>query len=474
MPTEAFPLDMPTHDKDGVNSTDPTSSAQLSGYGASTSAPSSEFNFLFNRQLRALLSLREKPIKDWLTATSFFQFEIVLAPDTKKIYQANVDHTSTGTTLTQNDSAKWDLISDNIDDTLGPFVDGDMVVGDTATTKLKKSTVETEVRTVLGVTGADPGIRNGNLSHWAINTTVSSAPSNTYIADLWKYGKIGPQVHDLFRSTDVPTVADGARAGALFSMHMDVTTVNTGLDATENTALTYSMEGFDFASYFGKTFTLSFLVKSNKTGTYVVAFRNGPTPTRSYVAEYTISSADTWEKKTITVIHDTTGTWNLDASLGMFISWTMAAGATFQATPGSWQSGNFFGSSGAVNFDDNSSNEIRLAQITMNIGSIANDNLKPDAEELERIARYFKIYQQLRYGFFKSVSGVLFRWGFPYEREMRAIPVVSFTNITPSGAISSPSVELQRTSNLTIALSSTSASAESVHSAFDLTLDARF
>ena len=208
--------------------------------------------------------------------------------------------------------------------------------------------------------GPDPGIVNGNMEHWQANTSIIGAASLLYFADLFRYVKVGPQVHDISRSTDVPTVSDGAVAGSNFSIFIKVTTINDALDTGEITTLDYNMEGLQFKSYFGQTFTLTFLVKSSLAGIYSVAFRNDAV-NRSFVAEYTINAADTWEAKSITVTHDITGAWNLNVSLGINVLFALAASLANSTTPGTWQNGNFVASTNNVNFDATDDNEFRLA-----------------------------------------------------------------------------------------------------------------
>jgi len=470
MAIEVYPGDIPKHDENQNNSVAPTTAIQDDGYPTSSEPPSSEHNFIFNRLLRAALSQRQKPVKGWLTATSYEKLELVINPDVpRKLYQANVGHTSTGTTLKENDLANWDVVSKSLNELLGPFVDGEMVVGDTSSGNLKKSTVVTEVGNIIV---SDPGIINGNMQHWQVNTSVISAASGTHIADLFKYEKSGPQIHDLTRSTDAPQVSDGARAGANFSSLITVTTVNTGLDAGEITLLGASMEGLDFATYFGQTFTITFFVKSNVTGIYAIAFRNSDA-TRSFVSEYTIDVANTWEKKTITVTHNITGTWLLNEGLGIQVIWALAGGSTFQTTPGSWVNGNFITTEDAINFDLDVGNNFRLAQVSFNKGASGRDNLKPDTEELQRISRYFKVVNNVEYGFIKLDNNDKHTWNFQFQREMRAIPAAVQSGAVTVGGVQNPVLHDITPNGLSIDLIGISSFDEFISSNFTLTLDSR-
>jgi len=412
--------------------------------------------------------------------------------------------TMTGTTFAKivGRSPEWEpfnsikAIADATDvDDSGVKVDDDLLVWDTdgykrtspATRIFAKMRAETDTgdtKSLLNVgtgdgryiqsVGPDPGIVNGNLEHWQNNTLVIAAPSQTYVADLFKYSKVGPQVHTVSRTTEVPTEADGAVAGSIFSIAVDVTTVNTGLDATEFTDLCYTMEGLDFAPYFGKTFTVTFLVRSPLTGIYTLSFRNGPSVTRSFVAEYTINSANTWEVKTVTVTHDTTGAWNLDTNAGMLVTWGLAAGSSLQTTPGAWQNGNFIGTSAAVNLDVDTANIFRIAQISMNVGATARNNLKNTADELNRIGRLFQVYDNIRMGFHKTGNNQTIVNAVPFWVPMRVIPTIGFSSITPFGNIGSPSAVSTNKNQTSISLTSNTGSTENVNSTFTVEADSRF
>jgi len=470
---EPFSGVLPEWNNSEANIVTPTQSQKDDGWpSAPTQAnPSSGVrNHLETFDAKWIVQVYRRFARDWRTATLYLGKEMVFDPTTKKLYKANVEHTSTGATLGENDLANWDVVSPNINDLLGPILDGEMVVGDTVSGNLKTSPIITEVGSIIV---NDPGIINGNFEHWqAIPTTTPAAPAGTFLADLFRYNKNGTMVHTIGRTTDVPLVTDGAQEGVNFSALIDVTMANTAVDATEFTDIEYFMEGFDFAPYFGQTFTLTFFVKSDVTGTYAVSFRNGDF-TRSFVAEYTINVADTWEKKTITVTHNTTGTWNFDQNLGINISWALAGGSSLQTPAGSWVNGSFITTAAAVNFDLDVGNEFRITQVSMNLGATARNNLKNTAEELHRIAKHFKVLNSVKYGFFKDGNNQASAWYLPFQRSMRSNPLVTVSAEFPTGQIGSPTIDQITINGLAVTLSSTGATNENVNNVFTLTLDAR-
>lgn len=231
-------------------------------------------------------------------------------------------------------------------------------------------------------------VYNSAFDFWQEGTSFPNAANGTYYSDLIQYSKSGAMVHTISRSTDVPT-----NSIAKYSLDSTITTVDTSIAAGEFALLGYQMEGNDLQKIKGKRFTLSFKVKATKVGTYCVAFRNSAS-NRSYVAEYTINASNTWEYKEIVIQHDTTGAWNYDTNLGMYVTWALAMGSNLQApSAGSWQSGSYFATANQVNSCDFVSNSFRITEIKINAGVGAGDYCRAGQdllEELSKIERYFE------------------------------------------------------------------------------------
>ena len=114
------------------------------------------------------------------------------------------------------------------------------------------------------------------------------------------------------------------------------TTAESAVAADERVRFRQNIEGqnlqqFAFGTSAAKSMTLSFYVKSNKTGTYAVNLEQDDA-SRVIGSTYTISSADTWEFKTITVGGDTSGTINDDNGAGLVVSWYLLAGSNYTGT----------------------------------------------------------------------------------------------------------------------------------------------
>jgi len=114
------------------------------------------------------------------------------------------------------------------------------------------------------------------------------------------------------------------------------TTAESAVAADERVRFRQNIEGqnlqqFAFGTSAAKSMTLSFYVKSNKTGTYAVNLEQDDA-SRVIGSTYAISSADTWEFKTITVGGDTSGTINDDNGVGLILSWYLLAGSNYTTT----------------------------------------------------------------------------------------------------------------------------------------------
>jgi hypothetical protein len=107
----------------------------------------------------------------------------------------------------------------------------------------------------------------------------------------------------------------------------------------------FSRAGFGTAA--AKTLTLSFMVYAPLTGTYSGALRNN-VANRSYPFTYTVDNANTWERKTITILGDTSGTWPSDVNMAARLSFDLGSGDTFRGTAGAWSGSNLVGATGTA------------------------------------------------------------------------------------------------------------------------------
>lgn len=214
-------------------------------------------------------------------------------------------------------------------------------------------------------------IINGNFDFWQRGTSFSSVADNTYTVDRFLYNKAGAAVHTISRETSIlPTLSESGFKSS-YALKIDCTTIDSSIAASDFVSIQTRLEGFAWAQLINKAVTLTFWVYATKTGTYCVSFSNNGID-RSYVAEYTVSSANTWEKKTITVtLNPSGGTEDYTNGTGLRIRWMLACGSTYQTTAGSWQNGDYRATSSQVNACDDVSNNFYLSQVMLNVGSTA-------------------------------------------------------------------------------------------------------
>ena len=199
-----------------------------------------------------------------------------------------------------------------------------------------------------------------------------------------------------------------ADKGFEYCAHLDVTTADTSIHADHAVWTGYKVEandcqGLDYGTSNAKSLTLSFWIKSSVTGTYSLRVAAEDWDDY-YVTTYTISSADTWEKKTITIPGDQRAGKNItiDNSSGIEIKWIWAAGTNRVGTPNQWATGSTeFGASGitAANIFSSTSNNLYLTGVQLEVGSTATDfEHRSYGDELARCQRYYEICANGRYG----------------------------------------------------------------------------
>jgi hypothetical protein len=212
----------------------------------------------------------------------------------------------------------------------------------------------------------------------------------TYSLDRWAgFGVPSEGVFTINKSTTVPS-----SAGFVNSLVATCTTADASIGATNRYFLGQAIEGNNIADLRWGTanaqpVTLSFWVQSSLTGTYCVAILNGDA-SRSYVAEYTINAADTWEYKTVTIAGDTTGTWSTNESVGLYVRFGLAIGSTYQTTANAWAAGNLNATSNQVNWMSSSSSRVfRITGVQLEVGTVATSfDYRPYTTELQLCQRY--------------------------------------------------------------------------------------
>ena len=230
--------------------------------------------------------------------------------------------------------------------------------------------------------------RNPNLDIWQRGTSFVGVANNTYLADGFQLVKAGTAVGDVTQQADVPTAS---QAFSSFSLRHRVATPQATIGATDSYILIQKIEGYALRSLWKQPLTLSFWVKSTRTGTFCVVFRNGGFD-RSFVAEYAINAASVWEKKVIVVPpFPSDGTWNFTNGIGLSVTWVLAAGSSLRSAPSnSWQSANVLATPNQINAVDATNNDFSLSQIQIEPGAVATDfEIRPYALDVLLAKRYY-------------------------------------------------------------------------------------
>jgi hypothetical protein len=220
----------------------------------------------------------------------------------------------------------------------GGAIDG-TTVGTTTRSTVKATTLD------LGLSTQSVAIGQGNASimknriingAMVINQRATSITDNGYSVDRFQYVASVASKGTLAQSTSIyPT-------GFNYSLGFTSSSAYT-VGASELFTIKQVIEGYNVADLgFGtanaKTITISFWVRSSLTGTFGGSINNSAGD-RSYPFSYTISAANTWEQKSVTIAGDTTGTWLVDNGAGLNVWFSLGAGSTFSATAGAWGGG---------------------------------------------------------------------------------------------------------------------------------------
>jgi hypothetical protein len=247
--------------------------------------------------------------------------------------------------------------------------------------------------TTVGYNGFKNRIINGamTIAQYGTTTTLVTGNSNGFAADRFRGFNIGDGACSIIQATNAPPSTNGF----INSVQIDVTTADTSIAAGELYMIRQVIEGLNITDLAwgtanAKTITLSFWVSSPKTGTHFVAFKNNAQD-RAYAASYTVSVADTWEFKTITVAGDQSGTWLTTNGTGIQVCWNLAVGSTFQtATANVWAAGDVYATSAQVNVMDSTANNFYITGVQLEKGSTATSfDYRPYGTELQLAQRYF-------------------------------------------------------------------------------------
>lgn len=279
---------------------------------------------------------------------------------------------------------------------------------------------------------------------------VAISYNNTigYLVDRWNVaaaGGAGTGISTAQQVTDAPT-------GLRSSLKYIVTNAKSPA-ASDQFGINQNIEGlniidFAYGTSSAKTVTLSFWVKCSLTGTFSGSLRayNGTT-WRSYVFNYTITSANTWQYITVTAVGDTGQVPSLDINVAFSVSFDLGNGSTYQtSTLNSWQTGNYVASTTGTKLISTLNATFQVTGVQLEIGSVATPFERRNyAHELVLCQRYFQGGIQV---FARGTTGVAN--GFIDTPAYFSIPMHNPPTLTPAGSITSNNVSTETADNITI------------------------
>jgi len=227
---------------------------------------------------------------------------------------------------------------------------------------------------------------NGDMRIDARNAGAAVTADGSYAVDRFYSGNSTDGAFSAQQDSSAP-------AGFANSLKVTTTTADGTLTTTQALQLRQGIEGTNIAdlgwgSANAKTVTLSFWVRSSLTGSFGGSLRNSGA-TRSYPFSYTISVADTWEYKTVTILGDTSGTWLTTNGLGIQVIFGLGVGPDRSGTAGAWTGSNVLAPTGATSVIGTLNATWYITGVQLEAGSVATSfERRSYGQELALCQRY--------------------------------------------------------------------------------------
>ena len=244
------------------------------------------------------------------------------------------------------------------------------------------------------IAGSRNRIINGDMQIDQRNAGASGTAS-AYTVDRWQYYATQSSKGTWQQNAGSVTPPAG------FTNYLGFTSSSAyTVTASDVFQIAQYIEGFNVADLgwgtaSARTVTLSFWVRSSLTGTFGGALVNSAT-NRSYSFSYSISSANTWEQKSITIAGDTTGTWLTNNGNGVQVNFALGVGSTYSGTSGSWAGTLYLSATGATSVVGTNGATFYITGVQLEPGSTATPfERRSYGQELALCQRYFqKSYNQ--------------------------------------------------------------------------------
>jgi hypothetical protein len=275
----------------------------------------------------------------------------------------------------------------------------------------------------------DNRIINGDMRIDQRNNGASGTAPNVYTVDRWKYVAFTASKMTWQR------IAGPVSSGFPYCL-MFISSSSYSTPATESYAIWQNIEAdmvadIAFGTSNAQTLTLSFMAGSSLTGTFSGAIGNG---TRSYPFTFSLPTASTWTKISITIPGDTTGTWTLSGNgIGLYVAIDLGSGANTRGPAGAWSSTAWVaGVTGAVSVIGTNGATFYMTGVKLEVGSVATPfNRQSLAKSMADCQRYYQQRSILITGY--GTAGSTFYSNYMLPVTMRSSPTLvlgttSYTN----------------------------------------------
>lgn len=292
----------------------------------------------------------------------------------------------------------------------------------------------TQLSTQSQYTGFKNRIINGAMMIDQRNGGTSTTPTTSgdwYAADRWIYNVTQSSK---FSSQKSSTAQVGFINSILITSLSAYSVVSSDVFAMTQHIEGLNVSDLGWGTANAQTVTLSFQVRSSLTGTFGGALQNSARD-RSYPFSYTISAANTWETKTVTISGDTSGTWLTTNGIGVTVRFGIGMGSTYSGTAGTWAAADYRSATGATSVVGTNGATFYITGVQLEKGSVATSfDYRPYGTEFLLCQRYYQTTLEsgsssvlwIRCG--NESGATYFEW-IPFNgARMRTSPTVSLAN----------------------------------------------